>query len=201
MSRTDGYYLATEYIEGDTLRHQIGRQALTIDEAIGIGIQIAMALEAAHEAGIIHRDIKPENIMLREDRFARDRFVKVLDFGLAKLTEPEAPSADPEAVTIPITETSPGAVIGTSGYMSPEQTEGEHIDTRSDIFSLGVVLYEMVAGEPPFKGRTDSHTRVSILEHEPVPLFETFCRSSSPTRAYRFKVARKRSLEALSNRH
>src|SRR4029079_8770820 len=155
----DTCYIATEFIEGDTLRQQMARQTSSIDEAIGIGIQVAMALEAAHEAGIIHRDIKPENIMLRDDRFARDRFVKVLDFGLAKLSEAEVAS-DPEAVTIPITETNPGAILGTSGYMSPEQAEGDNIDTRSDIFSLGVVLYEMVAGEPPFKGRTDSHTRV-----------------------------------------
>jgi serine/threonine protein kinase/tetratricopeptide (TPR) repeat protein len=168
----DSYYIATEFIEGETLRHHLWRQPLPVDEVLGIGIQVAMALEAAHAAGIVHRDIKPENIMLREDRFVRDRFVKVLDFGLAKLTEPESPGADPEAVTIPITETSPGAVVGTSGYMSPEQAEGETIDSRSDIFSLGVVLYEMVAGKPPFKGRTDSHTRVSIIDHEPTPLYE-----------------------------
>ena len=133
-------------------------------------IQMAMALEAAHAAGIVHRDIKPENIMLRQDRFVRDRFVKVLDFGLAKLTDRDSSSADPDAVTIPITETNPGLVMGTSGYMSPEQAQGESIDARSDIFSLGVVLYEMIAGAPPFKGRTDSHTRVSIIDQEPAPL-------------------------------
>jgi serine/threonine-protein kinase len=169
---SDSYYIASEFIEGETLRQRLSQQHLTIDEVLGIGIQVAMALESAHAAGIVHRDIKPENIMLREDGFARDRFVKVLDFGLAKLTEPETAGADPEAVTIPITATSPGAVIGTSGYMSPEQAEGDAIDSRSDIFSLGVVLYEMVAGQPPFKGRTDSHTRVSILDHEPTPLLE-----------------------------
>jgi len=169
---SNSYYIASEFIEGETLRQRLSQQQLTIDEVLGIGIQVAMALESAHAAGIVHRDIKPENIMLREDGFARDRFVKVLDFGLAKLTEPETAGADPEAVTIPITATSPGAVIGTSGYMSPEQAEGETIDSRSDIFSLGVVLYEMVAGHPPFKGRTESHTRVSILDHEPTPLLE-----------------------------
>lgn len=134
-----------------------------MDEALGIAIQIAMALEAAHAAGIVHRDVKPENIMLRPDRFVRDRFVKVLDFGLAKLTEPEAPSSDPEAVTMPITNTNPGAVMGTTGYMSPEQAQGEATDARTDIFSLGVVLYEMVAGRAPFTGPTDSHVRVSVL--------------------------------------
>ncbi|HEV8371083.1 MAG TPA: protein kinase [Pyrinomonadaceae bacterium] len=169
---SESNYIATEFIEGETLRHHLWRQRLTVDEALGIGIQVAMALEAAHAEGIVHRDIKPENIMLREDRFVRDRFVKVLDFGLAKLTERNAPASDPEAVTIPISETSPGAVIGTNGYMSPEQAAGETIDARSDIFSLGVVLYELVAGEQPFKGRTDSHTRVSILDHEPTPLLQ-----------------------------
>ena len=167
----DTYYIATEYIEGETLRHCLWRGPLKLDETLGVAIQVAMALEAAHAEGIVHRDIKPENIMLRQDRFVRDRFVKVLDFGLAKLTDRDAVS-DPEAVTIPITETSPGAIMGTSGYMSPEQAQGESIDSRSDIFSLGVVLYEMVAGEPPFKGKTDSHTRVSIIDHEPVPLFQ-----------------------------
>ncbi len=151
-------------------------RAIELDEALGVAIQVAMALEAAHAEGIVHRDIKPENIMLRQDRFVRDRFVKVLDFGLAKLTDRDAGGADPEAVTIPITETNPGLVMGTTGYMSPEQAQGETIDARSDIFSLGVVLYEMIAGEPPFKGRTDSHTRVSIIDHEPAPLDATRCR-------------------------
>ena len=166
------YYIATEYIEGETLRHCLWRGPLKLDETIGVAIQVAMALEAAHAAGIVHRDIKPENIMLRQDKFVRDRFVKVLDFGLAKLTDRDSTNSDPEAVTIPISETNPGAIMGTSGYMSPEQAQGESIDARSDIFSLGVVLYEMVAGKPPFKGKTDSHTRVSIIDHEPVPLIE-----------------------------
>ena len=171
IGEADGsYYIATEYIEGETLRHCLWRGPLKLDETLGIGIQIAMALEAAHAAGIVHRDVKPENIMLRQDRFVRDRFVKVLDFGLAKLTDRDTAINDPEAVTIPITETSPGAIMGTSGYMSPEQALGENIDERSDVFSLGVVLYEMIAGQPPFQGKTDSHTRVSIIDHEHVPL-------------------------------
>jgi eukaryotic-like serine/threonine-protein kinase len=166
----DTHYIATEYIEGETLRHCLWRGPMKLDETLGVGIQVAMALEAAHAAGIVHRDIKPENIMLRQDKFVRDRFVKVLDFGIAKLTDRETPVTDPEAVTIPITETSPGAIMGTTGYMSPEQALGESIDERSDVFSLGVILYEMVAGQPPFKGKTDSHTRVSIIDHDPVPL-------------------------------
>jgi serine/threonine-protein kinase len=166
------HYIATEYIEGETLRHCLQRGPLKLDETLGIGIQVAMALEAAHAAGIVHRDVKPENIMLRQDKFVRDRFVKVLDFGIAKLTDRDSSTADPEAVTIPISETSPGAIMGTSGYMSPEQAQGESIDERSDIFSLGVVLYEMVAGHPPFKGKTDSHTLVLIIDHEPAPLLQ-----------------------------
>jgi serine/threonine protein kinase/Tfp pilus assembly protein PilF len=171
IGETDStYYIATEYIEGETLRQYLANNALRVDEALGIAIQVAMALEAAHAAGIVHRDVKPENIMLRPDRFVRDRFVKVLDFGLAKLTEPDSPANDPEALTIPISNTNPGAVMGTTGYMSPEQAQGETIDARTDIFSLAVVLYEMVAGHPPFVGPTDSHVRVSIIDHDPEPL-------------------------------
>jgi serine/threonine protein kinase/tetratricopeptide (TPR) repeat protein len=164
------FYIATEFIEGETLRQCLWQNPLKLDEALGIAIQVAMALEAAHAAGIVHRDVKPENIMLREDRFVRDRFVKVLDFGLAKLTERETPSTDPEAVTMQISHTNPGAVLGTTGYMSPEQAQGEAIDPRSDIFSLGVVVYEMVAGRQPFGGPTESHVMVSIIDHEPAPL-------------------------------
>ncbi|HJT27623.1 MAG TPA: protein kinase [Pyrinomonadaceae bacterium] len=173
IGEVDGsYYIATEYIDGETLRQCLWRGPLKLDETLGIALQVAMALEAAHNAGIVHRDIKPENIMLRQDKFVRDRFVKVLDFGLAKLTDRDASTADPEAVTIPITETNPGAIMGTSGYMSPEQALGESIDERTDIFSLGVVLYEMIAGQPPFQGKTESHTRVSIIDHEHDPLSE-----------------------------
>src|SRR4029079_3239521 len=139
IGEADGsYYIATEYIDGETLRQCLWRGPLKLDETLGIALQVAMALEAAHNAGIVHRDIKPENIMLRQDKFVRDRFVKVLDFRLAKLTNRETPAIDPEAVTIPITETSPGTIMGTTGYMSPEQALGESIDERSDVFSLGV---------------------------------------------------------------
>jgi serine/threonine protein kinase/tetratricopeptide (TPR) repeat protein len=165
------HYIATEFIEGETLRQCLWRSPLKVDEALGIAIQIAMALETAHAASIIHRDIKPENIMLRPDRFVRDRFVKVLDFGLAKLTEREQAVADPDAVTMSVSYyTSPGAILGTTGYMSPEQAQGETTDARTDIFSLGVVIYEMVAGRQPFTGPTESHVKVSIIDHEPTPL-------------------------------
>lgn len=168
----DSYYIATEFIDGETLRQCLWSDPIKVDEALGIAIQVAMALEAAHAAGIVHRDIKPENIMLRPDRFVRDRFVKVLDFGLVKLTERESPQTDPEAVTMPVSKTNPGSVLGTTGYMSPEQAQGDSIDARSDIFSLGVVLYEMVAGRPPFTGPTESHVRVSIIDHDPTPLMQ-----------------------------
>ncbi|HEY5883864.1 MAG TPA: protein kinase [Pyrinomonadaceae bacterium] len=164
------FYIASEFIEGDTLRNLMWSEPMKIDEALGVAIQVAMALESAHAAGIVHRDIKPENIMLRQDRFVRDRLVKILDFGLAKLTEPDAPVHDPEAITRAISQTTPGAVVGTVGYMSPEQAQGDPIDARSDIFSFGVVIYEMVAGQPPFSGPTESHIRVSIIDHEPAPL-------------------------------
>lgn len=163
-------YIASEFIEGETLRQRMWQEPMKIDEALGLAIQVAMALETAHAAGIIHRDIKPENIMLRQDRFVRDRFVKILDFGLAKLTEPESPAHDPEAITMAISQTNPGSVVGTAGYMSPEQAQGDAVDARSDIFSFGVVLYEMVAGQPPFTGPTESHIRVSIIDHDPAPL-------------------------------
>jgi serine/threonine protein kinase len=164
------FYIASEFIEGETLRQRMWRDPVKIDEALGVAIQVAMALETAHAAGIVHRDIKPENIMLRHDRFVRDRFVKILDFGLAKLTEPDSPVHDPEAITMAISRTNPGSVVGTAGYMSPEQAQGEPVDARSDIFSFGVVLYEMVAGQAPFTGPTESHVRVSIIDHEPAPL-------------------------------
>ena len=195
----DKYYIATEYIEGETLRHCLWREPLKLDEALGVAIQVAMALEAAHAAGIVHRDIKPENIMLRQDRFVRDRFVKVLDFGLAKLTDRDSGAADPEAVTIPISETNPGIIIGTSGYMSPEQAQGESVDTRSDIFSLGVVLYEMIAGQQPFKGRTDSHTRVSIIDHDPVPLVQHV--ADVPRSSIASSRKRWRKAQTISNDH
>ncbi|HMF56399.1 MAG TPA: serine/threonine-protein kinase, partial [Pyrinomonadaceae bacterium] len=164
------YFIATEYIEGTTLRRYMAHRQLKIDEALDISIQVASALAAAHGAGIIHRDIKPENVMLRPDGY-----VKVLDFGLAKLAEKEPGQDeqqpnDPEALTLPFSETSPGAVVGTTGYMSPEQARGLQVDARTDIFSLGVILYEMVAGRQPFYGATKSDVIAALLEREPAPL-------------------------------
>jgi adenylate cyclase len=156
------HFIATEFIDGTTLRDQMARERMKIDEILDVSIQVASALAAAHEAGIIHRDIKPENIMLR-----KDGYVKVLDFGLAKLTEQHA-STGPHALTL--ADTGPGIVIGTVIYMSPEQARGLKVDARTDIFSFGVVLYEMLAGRAPFGGPTPSDVIVSILDREPQPL-------------------------------
>jgi serine/threonine protein kinase/tetratricopeptide (TPR) repeat protein len=161
------HFIATEFIDGDTLRQRIKRGRLKLDEAIEVGIQTASALAAAHAAGIIHRDIKPENIMLRHDGY-----VKVLDFGIAKLEEQTTghhPS-EPEAPTRPLFSTDEGMVMGTLRYMSPEQTRGLEVDARTDIWSLGVVLYEMVTGRAPFDAPTRSDIIVSILERQPAPL-------------------------------
>ena len=158
------HVIATEFVEGETLRLRLNRSALTLSEVLNISIQIADALSAAHKAGIIHRDIKPENIMLRPDGY-----VKVLDFGLAKLSEQAAPAVAAEAPTIQV-RTGSGIVIGTAGYMSPEQARGLGVDHRSDIFSLGAVIYEMLARRKPFEGETPSDTLASILKTEPPPL-------------------------------
>jgi eukaryotic-like serine/threonine-protein kinase len=165
IGELDGiHFIATEFIEGETLRQHLNRKKLGFDEVLEIAIQVASALAAAHEEGIVHRDIKPENIMLRPDGY-----VKVLDFGLAKLTEQQV-STDSEAPTMARVNTNPGIVMGTTYYMSPEQARGLGVDPRTDIFSFGVMLYEMVAGRLPFEGETSSHVVVSILEKEPLPL-------------------------------
>jgi serine/threonine protein kinase len=158
------HIIATEFVEGETLRHLLSRSALTLSEALNIAIQVADALSAAHKAGIIHRDIKPENIMVRPDGY-----VKVLDFGLAKLSEQATPAVAAEAPTIQV-RTGSGIVIGTAGYMSPEQARGLGVDHRSDIFSLGAVMYEMLARRKPFEGDTPSDTLAAILKTDPPPL-------------------------------
>lgn len=161
------HFIATEFIDGVTLRNHLSGAPLDFSEVLHIAIQIAAALEDAHAAGIIHRDIKPENIMIR-----RNGHVKVLDFGLAKLTEASlsAEKADAEAVTRAMVFTDAAVVLGTSQYMSPEQARGKAIDVRTDIWSFGVVLYEMAAGRPPFKGETKTDVIVAIAQSEPVPL-------------------------------
>jgi serine/threonine protein kinase len=169
VAEVDGMqFIATEVIEGETLRHRLSQDRLTVLEALEITTQVAAAIEAAHEAKIVHRDIKPENIMIRR----RDRIVKVLDFGLAKLTDDRTLSQSSvfETPTRALIKTDAGMVMGTAHYMSPEQARGLPVDARTDIWSLGVVLYEVVAGVRPFKGETNSDVLVSILEREPPPL-------------------------------
>src|SRR5262249_14014835 len=157
-------YISTEFIEGQTLRRTLASTRLKPPVALDIAIQIAGALDAAHDAGIVHRDIKPENIMTRPDGL-----VKVLDFGLAKLIEPRADVSifNTQASSSSVFKTESGMIMGTVAYMSPEQVRGEEVDARSDIFSLGVVCYEMIAGRRPFTGETGSHVTVTILAVEP----------------------------------
>ena len=176
------HFIASEYIEGETIRRRIDRGRLSAKEALEIAIQVASALAAAHEAGIIHRDIKPENLMVR-----RDGYLKVLDFGLVKLTE--LGDSDPSKSAVSHS-TQSGTVLGTINYMSPEQALGQEIDSRTDIFSLGVVLYEMVTGQQPFKGATAASTFDAILNKPPAPL-----RSSNPDVSIELERIINRALE------
>src|SRR5256884_7026895 len=159
IGEADGVnFIAMEFIDGQTLRLRLKLAGLRLGEALDVTTQIASALAAAHRAGIIHRDLKPENVML-----TAEGCVKLLDFGLAKLTEhPAANSAVPTLIN-----TEPGMIIGTTQYMSPEQARGLEMDTRTDIWSLGVVLYEMITRHAPFEGATKSDMIASILEREP----------------------------------
>ena len=157
-------FIATEYIEGETLRQRMWSGPLTVIEALGIAEQVALALGAAHAAGIIHRDIKPENIMLRGDGL-----VKILDFGLAKLAK-QKDSGLEDAATRGFVKTSTGIVMGTVAYMSPEQARGLTVDARTDIWSLGTLLYEMIGGRPAFGGETTSDVLVSVLDRNPPSL-------------------------------
>ena len=159
------HYIASEFIDGITLRQRLKAGPVAVAEALDFAVQVASALAAAHEAGIIHRDIKPENVMVR-----RDGFVKVLDFGIAKFTSQGGPSVNPEAATQRQFRTITGLVIGTANYMSPEQARGLRVDARTDVWSLGCVLYEMCAARPPFGGATSGDVLVSVLDREPPDL-------------------------------
>ena len=159
-------YIATELIDGHSLRDHIAhKEPLTLNRILKIAAQVAEALSAAHHAGIIHRDIKPDNIMIR-----KDGHLKVLDFGLAKLSETRPEASSPEDPTRLQVKTTPGMIMGTVSYMSPEQVRGKETDARTDLWSLGVVLYEMVTRISPFEGETKSDTSAAVLTKEPPPL-------------------------------
>jgi serine/threonine protein kinase len=159
------HYIASEFIDGVTLRQRLSAGPVGVTEALDVAIQVASALAAAHAAGIIHRDIKPENVMVRPDGY-----VKVLDFGIAKVMSQGSSTADTQAATQRMFRTATGLVVGTVNYMSPEQARGLPVDARTDIWSLGCVLYEMCAARPPFGGATSGDVLVSVLEREPPDL-------------------------------
>ncbi|MEP6902284.1 MAG: protein kinase [Actinomycetota bacterium] len=159
------HFIATEFVEGQTLRQKMQNSSVHLTEILDIAVQVANALIAAHNAGIVHRDIKPENIMIRNDGY-----VKVLDFGIAKLSERETPKIESDAATLIQAITDKGTILGTAFYMSPEQARGLAVDARSDIFSLGAVIYEMIARKLPFSGATVADIIASILKSEPLPL-------------------------------
>ena len=159
-------YIVSELLEGQTLRERIRSAPLSSRKAIEYGLQVARGLAAAHEKGIVHRDLKPENLFVTND----DR-VKILDFGLAKLTRPET-DAGADAPTVQV-NTEPGQVMGTVGYMSPEQVRGKAADHRSDIFAFGAILYEALSGQRAFRGESAADTMSAILKEEPAELSET----------------------------
>src|ERR1041385_3604240 len=157
-------FIAMEYVEGVTLRQRMRSQSMKLGDVLDVAIRIADALTAAHEAGIVHRDIKPENIVIRPEGY-----VKILDFGLAKLTERHKGAIHATMSTL-LFNSSPGTVIGTAAYMSPEQARGIPVDERTDIWGLGVVLYEMASGHPPFTGETATDVVVAIVERDQPPI-------------------------------
>lgn len=166
IGQVDGLnFIVTEFIEGETLRQRMATARMNLPVVFDVATQAASALAAAHAAGIVHRDLKPENIMVRPDGL-----IKVLDFGLAKLTETPTENVDSEAPTAAKVDTKMGAVMGTAQYMSPEQARGLKVDARTDIFSLGVALYEMLAGRAPFEGETTADIISVLLQKEPQPL-------------------------------
>ena len=190
------HYIASELIKGETLRQRLTREPMQLSEVLDVAIQVTSALAAAHQAGIVHRDIKPENIMLRPDGY-----VKVLDFGIAKLAEQELPITLPRDEALLLVETNLGSVLGTVRYMSPEQACGGHVDKRTDIWSLGVVLYEMATGHAPFTGDTPREVMSSILEKEPPPLANYVARTPAELQQIISKTLRKDREERYHSAH
>ena len=190
------HYIASELIEGETLRQRLMRGGMEVGEAVDVAIQVASALAAAHEAGIVHRDIKPENIMLRPDGY-----VKVLDFGIAKLAEQEVPLTTPRDEALSLVETNLGSIMGTVRYMSPEQACGAQVDKSTDIWSLGVVLYEMVTGHAPFTGDTPKEVMSAILEREPPPLTKYIAHAPAELQQIISKTLRKDREERYHSAH
>src|SRR5437867_10591262 len=190
------HYIASELIEGETLRQRLMRGRMELREAVDVAIQVASALAAAHETGIVHRDIKPENIMLRPDGY-----VKVLDFGIAKLAEQEVPVTVPTDEALLLVETNLGSILGTVRYMSPEQAYGAPVDKGTDIWSLGAVLYEMVTGHAPFTGETPGEAMSSILEMEPPPLTSYVAQTPAELQQIISKTLRKDRDERYQSAH
>ena len=195
-------YLVEELLEGEPLSERLVHGALAVPEALRIGMEIARGLDAAHDRGIVHRDLKPANVFL-----TRDGTVKLLDFGLAKLVVPPAGAETLAGATTVTEHTVQGAVLGTVPYMAPEQARGAPVDRRTDVFALGVVLHEMLAGERPFRGLTATETAAAILRDEPAPLpahvpapvaaVVTRCLAKEPALRYRRGGEVRAALEAL----
>jgi non-specific serine/threonine protein kinase len=159
------HFIAIEFVDGQTLRSVLKQRNLSVNEILNIAEQIANGLSAAHEAGVVHRDLKPENIMIRHDGY-----VKILDFGIAKLAESQRSILDTEGQTEAQFGTKAGMIMGTPSYMSPEQAKGQNVDARTDIWSFGIILFEMITGHVPFRGETLSHIIVSIIDQNVPPL-------------------------------
>src|SRR5205809_3194382 len=190
------HYIASELIEGETLRQRLMRGRMEVGEAVDVAIQVASALAAAHETGIVHRDIKPENIMLRPDGY-----VKVLDFGIAKRAEQEVAVTVPTDEALLLVETNLGSILGTVRYMSPEQAYGTQVDKGTDIWTLGVVLYEMVTGHAPFTGESPGEAMSSILEMEPPPLTSYVAHAPAELQQIINKTLRKDRKERYQSAH
>ena len=187
-------FLVMEYLQGETLASRLARDAMPLDEALKVAIQIADALEKAHGQGVTHRDLKPGNVMLTEGG------AKLLDFGLAKLSQSRHPSTA-SSVTAPISPsaTTPGTILGTMQYMSPEQLEGKEADARTDLFAFGAVLYEMVTGRKAFEGKSQPHLIAAIVSVQPDPIAQVAALDTARAGLPCQPMPRKRSRAAVAD--